>query len=378
MVALLGLLAGVVLRQAAPGDRDPTPDELAQACTRFAAADDEAKRAAVAEIAKRVEATSEPELRRLLAWRDRAVKELKILPAPAAECFDPKVYARGLVHRTAVGTDEPDAAEKRDAYRPWLNQTFYAGTVRYDFGRNAALDYGGTLDPDGALHDDLFGYPPGADRLVAWITARFDFDESIDPLALHFDHLYCDLNGRVYPEITLYDAWGSGNSIDMPDVDVIAFARNVLKDDSWVSPIDPGAAAPLYDKLREGFLRLFRYRIWIEAAANIFVDPEVPIRGTHEGLRDRLHYLFALDGGDLDKAVGRIRGFPTRGDFLSAMDTAFAADPEGNRKIEAFLASRAKARWAVARTTYAVLRERGLLARPKAEGTPAAAPANGK
>lgn len=378
MIALLGLLAGVVLRQAAPADRDPTADELAAACTGFAAADPEVKRAAAAEIAKRVEATSEPELRKLLAWRDRAVKELKILPAPAAEFFDPKVYARGLVQRTAVGSDEPDAAEKRDSYRPWLNQTFYAGTVRYDFGRNAALDYGGTLDPDGALHDDLFGYPPGADRLVAWITARFDFDESVDPLALHFDHVYCDLNGHAYPEVTLYDAWGSGNSFDMPDVDVIAFARNVLKDDSWVSPIDQRTAAPLYDKVREGFLKLFRYRIWIEAAANVFVDPEVPIRGTHEGLRDRLHYLFALDGGDLDKAVARIRGFPTRGDFLSAMDTAFAADPEGNRKIEAFLASRAKARWAVARTTYAVLRERGLLARPKAEEAPAAAPAHGK
>lgn len=377
MVALLGLLAGVVLRQAAPAEPDPTPAEIEQACTRFAAGAPDVKRAVVAEIEKRVEATREPELRRLLDWRDRALKELKTLPAPAAEFFDPQVYARGLVHRTAVGPDEPDAAEKRDAYRPWLNQTFYAGTVRYDFGRNAALDYGGTLDPDGALHDDLFGYPPGSDRLIAWITARFDFDASLDPLALHFDHLYCDLSGHAYPEITLFDAWGSGNSIDMPDVDVIAFARNVLKDDSWVSPIAPSAAAPLYEKLREGFLRLFRYRIWIEAAANIFVNPEVPIRGTHEGLRERLHYLFALDAGDLEKAVERIRKFPTRGDFLGEMDSSFAADPEGYRKIDAFLASRAKARWAVARASYAVLRERGLLAKSR-PAEPPAAPPNGK
>jgi hypothetical protein len=378
MVPLPGLLVGVVLRQAAAIEADPTPDELAQACAAFAAAEPEVKSGVVAEIAKRVEATREPTLRQLLDWRDRAVKELKVVPAPAAAFFDPQIYARGLVHRTPVGADEPDAAEKREVFRPDLNQTFYAGTVRYDFGRNAALDYGGTLDPEGALHDDLFGYPPGSDRLIAWITARFDFDDAVDPLALHFDHLYCDLNGRAYPEVTLFDAWGSGSSIDMPDVDVIAFARNVLKDDSWVSPIPPSAATPLYDKVREGFLKLFRYRIWIEAGANVFVNPEVPIRGTHEGLRDRLRYLFAQDGGDLEKAAAHVRKYPTRGDFLAAMDTELAADPEGNRKIGAFLAARSKARWAVARTTYAVLRERGLLARPRPQEPPAPAPPSGK
>lgn len=378
MVPLPGLLVAIALVQAAPNEPDPTPAELAQACAAFTAAAPELKAGAVQEIAKRVEATKEPTLRQLLDWRDRALKELKVVPAPAAAFFDPQIYARGLVHRTPVGPDEPDAAEKRDSFRPDLNQTFYAGTVRYDFGRNAALDYGATLDPDGALHDDLFGYPPGSDRLIAWITARFDFDDSIDPLSLHFDHLYCDLNGRAYPEVTLFDAWGSGSSIDMPDVDVIAFARNVLKDETWVSPIPPSAATPLYDKVREGFLKLFRYRIWIEAAANVFVNPEVPIRGTHEGLRGRLHYLFALDGGDLEKAVARIKKYPTRGDFLAAMDTELAADPEGNRKIDAFVAARSKARWVVARTAYAVLREKGLLARPNAQEPPPPAPPSGK
>jgi len=378
MVPLLGLIAAATSFQAAPAERDPTAAELEQGCIAFVAAAPEVKSAAVAEIAKRVEATQEPTLRQLLAWRDRAVKELKTQPAPAPAFFDPQIYARGLVHRALVGANEPDASDKREAYRPWDNQTFYSGTVRYDFGRNVALDYGGQLDGDGALHDDLCGYPPGSDRLIAWITARFDFDDSIDPLALHFEHLYCDLNGRAYPEITLYDAWGLGNSIDMPDVDVIAFARNVLKDESWVSPISPSSAPALYERVREGFLKLFRYRLWIEASANVFVNPEAPIRGTHEGLRDRLFYLFALDGGDLEKAVARIRKFGTRGDFLAQMDTQLLADPHGNQKIADFVDGRAKARWTVARTTYTVLREKGLLAKPLPEGAAPPAPPSGK
>jgi hypothetical protein len=377
MVPWLGLVAGVLLPQAAPADPDPTASELEQGSALFSLAKPEVKSAVVAEIAKRIDATREPALRRLLDWRDQAAKEQKTLPAPAPAFFDPEIYARGLVRRTLVGADSADAAEKRDSYRPWVNQAFYAGSLRYDFGRNLALDSGLAVDPESVLHDRFFGYPPGSDRLIAWITARFDFDDSVDPLALHFEHLYCDLNGRAYPEITLYDAWCSGNAIDMPDVDVIAFARNVLKDDSWVSPIT-GATAPLYDKIREGFLKLFRYRLWIETSANVFVNPEVPIRGTHEGLRPRLLYLFALDGGDLEKAAARIRQFPTRGDFLAAMDSAQAADPEADRKIDAFLADRSKARWAVARATYAVLRERGLLAKPHPDPAPGASTPNGK
>jgi hypothetical protein len=152
----------------------------------------------------------------------------------------------------------------------------------------------------------------------------------------------------------------------------------VLKDESWVSPISPSSAPTLYERVREGFLKLFRYRLWIEASANVFVNPEAPIRGTHEGLRDRLLYLFALDGGDLDLAVARIRKFGTRGDFLSQMDAQLLADPHGNQKVADFVDGRAKARWTVARTTYAVLREKGLLAKPLPEGAAPSAPPSGK
>jgi hypothetical protein len=347
---------------AARPERDPTTQELDDSCRAFDAAPAATRDAIVAEITKRIEATREPGLRQLLTWRDRAVRELVVVPAPAPEFYDPNVYARGLVHRIVAAGGDADSAEKRELYRPWENQSFYFGTVRYDFGRNRGLDGGGALTAEESLRNFLYGYPPGADRLVAWVAARFDFDASIDPLALHFDHVYCDLNGKAYPEITLYDAWSSGNSLDMPDVDVIAFARTLLKDDSWVSPIPSHVAQPLYDKVREGFLKLFKYRVWIESAANVFVNPEAPIRGTHEGLRSRLLYMYGLDGGDLEKAAARIGGFDSRGEFLSKIDTLIQDDPGADRKVAEFTSKRASARWEVARAAYAVLRENHLLA----------------
>ena len=354
-----------VAAPAARPERDPSPGELDDGCRAFDAAPPEERDAVVAEITRRIEATREPSLRQLLGWRDRARKELAVVAAPAPEHYDPKIYARGLVNRVVASPSDADAAEKRELYRPWENQSSYFGTVRYDFGRNCGLDAGGAPSADESLRNFLFGYPPGADRLVAWVAARFDFDAAIDPLALHFDHVYCDLNGKAYPEVTLYDAWASGNSLDMPDVDVIAYARLLLKDDSWVSPIPSHVAQPLYDKVREGFLKLFKYRVWIDAAANVFVNPEAPIRGTHEGLRGRLLYLYGLDGGDLEKAAARIGKFDSRGDFLSKIDTLQQDDAGSGRKVAEFTSKRAAARWEVARAAYAVLRERGLLARPE-------------
>ena len=355
--------AAPVAAPAARPERDPSASELDDGCRAFDAAPREERDAVVAEIARRIEATREPSLRQLLGWRDRAVKELEVVAAPAPEYYDPKVYARGLVNRVVASPSDADAAEKRELYRPWENQTSYFGTVRYDFGRNCGLDLGGAPSADESLRNFLFGYPPGTDRLVAWVTARFDFDATIDPLALHFDHVYCDLNGKAYPEVTLYDAWASGTSHDMPDVDVIAYARLLLKDDSWVSPIPSHVAQPLYEKVGAGFLKLFKYRVWIDAAANVFVNPEAPIRGTHEGLRARLLYLCGLDGGDLEKAAARIGGFDSRGDFLSKIDTLIQDDTASERKIAEFTSKRATARWEVARAAYAVLREHALLAR---------------
>jgi hypothetical protein len=343
--------------------RDPTAAELEEAWNRFGQAPAAAQQALVDEVTTRVEACDDQELRLLLGMRDRAAKELQPRPARAREFHDPKKYGVRVV-RAAVDPSSAAAAEKRELYKPWENAPPLASRVTWDLGRDEAIDAGAPVDPLGQLESFLNGYPPRADLLVAWVERKFDFDESLDARFAHFEHVYCDLDGHAFPEVTLYDAFSSGSDMDMPDVEVIAYARGVLKDDSFVSPIPPDAKRQrLYIQVGEGFLACFRYRVWIEAAANTFVRPEAPIRGTHEGLRSRLLDLFGQEEGDLERVAKRLKAQGDRGGFLAEMDSAGDTDPKLAEKMRRFCARRAESQWAVARIAYAVMREQGMLAR---------------
>ncbi len=353
----------VIASQESAAPRDPTPDELEAGWTAFLEAPAETQRAVVKEIAARVETTDDADLKRLLALRDRAARELALKPARPRPFHDPATYGV-RVRREAVDPASADAAEKRELFKPWENAPPLAARVTFDLARDEAIDSGTPLSPAAQLENVLNGYAPGADLLVAWLEKRFDFDAKLNPRLVHFDHLYCDLNGRSYPEVTIYDAFASGSSMDMPDVDVIAYARVVLKDDSFVSPIPPDARRQkLYEQVGDGFLACFRYRVWIEAAANLFVRPEAPLRGTHEGLRSRMLELFALEEGDVDRVARRLETLGDRGGFLAEMDERLEKEPALARKSRRFCEERAAEQWAVARAAYGVLRERGLLAR---------------
>jgi hypothetical protein len=368
-MALLPLVVACLVSAQEPAAvaPDPTPEQLEDAWASFENALPEIQVGIVTAIAARLDSGGNPTLAPLLALRTRALQELDLKPARPREYYDPKVYAdrefaRGRVRREPADPASLDAAEKRGSYRPWENEPPFAARIRWSFGRDQAEDAGGAPDPLHQLQDFLNGYPPGTDAIVAWLLMKFDFDAKRNAVADHFDHIYCDLNGKAYPEITIYDAFSSGSTLDMPDVDVIAYYRRILKDQSWISPIPPSAQAKLYAKVSDGFLEWFQYRVWIEAAANLYVRPTAPLRETHEGLRGRLVPLFAACEGDVTKIAKRLADSKTRDAFLDAMDEQFAAEPSLARKAAMFEEARAQQHWVVARTTYAVLREHGLLA----------------
>lgn len=361
---LLAIAALPLLLQESSGPaRIPAASELEEAWTAFANALPGLRESVAAEIASRIEATDDPGLKELLALRDRARKELAPRPARPRPFHDPATYGV-RVRRAPVDPASADAAESRGSFKPWESAPPYHARVTWSLARDAAEDSGAPVEPLQQLENFLNGYPPDCDLLVAWVAKKFDFDPGLNAKLHHFDHVYCDLQGHAYPEITIYDAFASRTGMDMPDVDVIAYARLILGDRSYVSPIPPDARRQkLYDAIGDGFLECFRYRVWIEAAANLFVRPAAPLRDTHEGLRGRLLPLFAMEDGDVDRIAARLASFGTRAAFLEAIDEALARDPvvaAGGRRFER---ARAAQHWAVARAAYAVLRERGFLAR---------------
>ncbi len=344
--------------------RDPTPAELDDALASFSNALPEVQAQISSEILTSIAALPPGAI---TVARDRAVKELPLTPRPQPVFHDPKEFAsaefaRGRVVRVPVEPESVDAAEKRGLFRPEDNQPFYAAHVIWDFGLDQALDWGVAIAPPGQLFNALHGYPPDSDVLVAWLAKKFDFDDKLDAAASYFGHVYCDLNGKAYPEIALYDAWSSGSGMDMPDVDTIAFARTLLHDSSWTSPIPANARRQkLYDTISSRYLDYFKYRSWIESAANLWVNPQAPLRENHEGLRRPLLWLFASERGDVSRIAKRLAGWKTRDKFLDAVVVAIHADPKADTTITEFTAGRAREQWPVTRAAYAVLREHDML-----------------
>lgn len=352
------LLAAGVPQEAAQDEAGP----LDAAFQAFQEAPKETQKAVIAEIIERVEASDDASLKQLLELRDQAREELKVVPRPSPKYYDPEVWAPGLYRRRFADPEDSGTSMVTGMYRPWESKPPFMARIEYDFGDDVGLDSGVDPSLQDALWDLLYGYPPGADVLVAYLAMKWDFDEGMDPYARHFSHLYCDLSGNAYREVTLYDALASGESMDMPDVDVIPYARLILKDKSFKSPIPPNARRErLYEKIKNGFLEFFRHRTWIEAAANLYVNPEAEIRPEHEPLRKRLLYAFALDGGDLDKIRSRFVKAKERRDFIRQVDGLAINDRREDEKRLEFVTRINNARWAIARICYAVLREYGLL-----------------
>lgn len=352
-----------------PPTDDPPPDPSAEAVdgalSAFGNALADVQLGAIADVEARILALHEQPL---LELRKKALKALKPVPRSPTPVHEPATFAgaeatRARLVRTPADPDGPEYADKRGRFHPWFNQPPFACRVTWNFGSDRAEAAADPIAPYGRLWNALNGYVPDSDSVVAWLLSQWDFADDLDAKAAYFAHAYCDLNGKVYPDITLYDAWSSSAGMDMPDVDTIAFARGVLGDNSYVAPLPADERRQqLYSALSDGFLEYHKYRVWIESAAWIFVNPDADaLREAHEPMRRRLLYLFAEQAGDVARIGARLKELRNRDRFIEATDAAIAADPAPDRTIARFVTARAAERWNVARAAHAALRARQLL-----------------
>jgi len=361
------LVAALPLLRQSNGEVPPDPSAAAVegALMAFGNAFPDIQAAAIADVEARVLKLSDLAL---LQLRKEALAGDEPLPRVATPFHAPETFTGDEARRTRLvrrpaDSDGPDYADKRGKFLPWFNDPPFAASVEWDFGANRAVAMAPAVAPYGRLWNALNGYAPDSDRITAHLLAKFDFEGKQDAVATFFAHAYCDLNGRVYPDITLYDAWASGSGMDMPDVDTIAFARTVLNDHSYVAPLPADARRQrLYTSISDAFLAWFQYRVWIEGAAWLFLNPDADIfREGHEPMRRRLLHLFGQERGDVAKIAARLAAFGTRDRFIEEVDRAIAADPAPERTIARFTEPRAAERWAIARAAHAALRERQLL-----------------
>lgn len=359
-IAALPALFAASVALAVAREEEPF-DPFAAAVANLEALSIEEQTAVADSIAASIESAKDPGIAKLLALRDRARKELRIEPAEPPRFFEHSVYAPSQNPRSFVDPSSSEAARQAQTMRPWENVApFWVTRIRYDFAADCGRE-GPAPTPGERVMDHLCGAIPDQDLLSAWIEWRLDTKDSFNPIAEHLSHAYCDLNGSCFPNVTLYDALASTQGMDMPDVDVIAFARNLLKDDSFHSPIPANSKREaLYQKVNEAFSDYFRYRTSIQYAAWIFVHPDCDIRTDHVGLREFYWTLFAKTKDSFDAAAKEWKGFKDREAFKEKVNAWRRSDGSIVKSASDWRANKNAVRWAVNAIAVDQLKARGL------------------
>jgi hypothetical protein len=204
-----------------------------------------------------------------------------------------------------------------------------ASAWRYDWASGRVVRTAPLEDPERTLQNVLAGLPPGLDLAEALVERALDDGAERTALAA-FAHAYTDRDGHVYPGLTLYDAWSSGESIEMPDVDTLGGVHEVL--DEWRRWKAPGPGSKLdvlYDPVGERFVRARDHRALRTALARTYLQARPALRDGYEHLPDRLHALWAEADSGLAALTPTLPPAEDVPDFLA--DAALRIEKDADR-----------------------------------------------
>ncbi|MEO6595664.1 MAG: hypothetical protein ABIP94_13000 [Planctomycetota bacterium] len=247
--------------------------------------------------------------------------------AGPARWFEPLEYAPTAQarHLVAADTDEhrtATAGMQRFECLPLLN-----AAVFYDWQLGKAVRRPRELDYDERFANYANGFAPGADHAVAQALAALDTEAAPRRLGSYFEHLYADRQGKVFADLTLFDAWNSGVRIEMPDTDAVAFARLVLRTQSFVAPLPADRRRErLYEKMREAFAQHREHRTLRLAIAATLVAAEPRLDANYQGLIDRGLWLWQKHDLDTKRVAEFVASTPDRAEFLRQVDAAIGRE----------------------------------------------------
>jgi len=213
---------------------------------------------------------------------------------PAAEpppIFDPAVHApRQPIARKRV---DPESSRVKRV----LEQLGGAWPRRlqpaweYDWAEGRVVRTADFEDPQRLFENGLAGYPPRLDLAEALVCAALD-DGAERETHRAFAHAYTDRSGNAYP-LTLYEAWCSGASLEMPDVDTLGVVHTLDGDwDTWVAPVSGTTQDDLYERVGEHFQVARRHRGLRVALARTYLVGSADMRDGYASHRDGLHALW--------------------------------------------------------------------------------------
>jgi hypothetical protein len=314
--------------QDSPPKRQPLdPQTEAAALAKFDALPVLRQVMVVRRIEQALADTPDPGLRRIAA---QAIDEAT-LPAQAPSAhFDPDEWTGGVAPARHV--IPPADSRHRSVYAampPVAVLQDLARRVAYDWSRGTLVRCAPAPGWRERFASYLRGYPPHADAAYARALAALDRDPEQRRLAVYFEHTYADRDGGVFAGVSLYQAWYAGDTIEMPDVDAIAFAVSILGDRSYHSPIPADARRDrLYAKIRAGALSHRKYRTMLEAAAAAVIRSDPEMDEMYARLAPRFHYLWKLCDDDADRLHRKLQDLGTRDALIEFVDGRVVRDPQ--------------------------------------------------
>lgn len=329
MIAALALTFVVPLLAASTQEPTPAPagpPAAADLLARFTKLPPDQQELVVRNMERRLQRADDPLLQSVLAMQ----RGLQTYPAVTVPTwFDTKDYAPVATPRRLVAASD---SLHRSSTRGMRERQFLPDLqteVVYDWRQGAAARRPAELTDAQRFANYVHGYVPNADHAIARILQLLDTDKAQRQLGDYFAHLYVDRDGRVFEGVTLFAAWSSGGVIEMPDTDGIAFARRVLLDRSFVSPMPADRKRDrLYEQVRTAFAEHREY-VWLRlviAATFVCADPQLD--ETYLPLVRRGHFLWQQCGRDPQALAKRLSAAGDRSTLLEEVDAAIASQVE--------------------------------------------------
>lgn len=162
----------------------------------------------------------------------------------------------------------------------------------YDWGRRHVVQVADRQDPERLFRNGLAGFPPDLDLAEALVIAALD-DGSQEELQKAFSHGYANRSGSAFPGVTLYDAWASGQELEMPDVECLGVVHDLLDDwKRWVAPVSEIGQRSLYKLIGQEFTKAQRYRGLRTAMGRTWLTGSAVMRDGYGGNLRNFHALW--------------------------------------------------------------------------------------
>jgi hypothetical protein len=227
---------------------------------------------------------------------------------PAAEdapFFDPKVHAPGQpIARRRLGANDGRVKRAREEFGSVVPADSRGFRFDYDWARSRVVRLKPNDDPDAQFEAALRGVLPGSDLARAHLIGRLAREDE-RKLQQAFAHAYTDRDGNVYP-LTLFEAWCSGKTIEMPDVDTLGILHDVLNERRWSAPVPASQHDAMYEQLGDLFRVCRRSRELVLALADAYLAPNAPPRAGYDTLALNLQALWAAVDSDPQKLAAQM------------------------------------------------------------------------